>query len=243
MIYINSISKSFKNLERKAINDVSFTANSGRIMGILGANGSGKTTLMRLISGILKPDCGTIEICNVNVLSDTQEARKHIGVLLGGEVSLYDRLTAYENMLFFAQLQGISHDKAQKRISVISKMLGMDKYLDRRVASFSRGMKQKIAFGNTIIHDPDVILLDEPSTGLDIYSVRDVENFILECKKQGKTILLSTHNAHEIETLCDDVIILKDGFIVEQDTLSNVMVKSKTENVMDMFFSLEGAVK
>ena len=129
--------------------------------------------------------------------------------------------------------------ECEKRIAELSDMLGMNDYLHRRVAGMSRDMRQKIAFCRTVIHNPDVLLLDEPSTGLDIYSVRDVETFIQYYKSQGKTILLSTHNAHEIETLCDHILILKDGQLIADAPYETVMRNTDADNVMDMFFHFE----
>lgn len=239
MIQVNHVTKAFRSMDRAAVNDVSFAAQPGCITGLLGANGSGKTTLMRLISGLLTPDSGNISICGVDAHRNPAAAKEHLGMLLGGDVSLYNRLTAYENMMYFAKLQDVPLPVSRKRIEEFSAMLGMEDYLHRRVAGLSRGMRQKIAFCRTVIHNPDVLLLDEPSTGLDIYSVRDVETFIQYCKSQGKTILLSTHNAHEIETLCDHILILKEGQLIADAPYGTIMRSTGADNVMDMFFRLE----
>lgn len=239
MIEVNHVTKTFRSMDRAAVNDVSFTAQPGCITGLLGANGSGKTTLMRLISGLLTPDDGSISICGVDAHRHLVAAKQHLGMLLGGDISLYSRLTAYENIMYFAQLQNVPPSECERRIAELSDMLGMNDYLHRRVAGMSRGMRQKIAFCRTVIHNPDVLLLDEPSTGLDIYSVRDVETFIQYYKSQGKTILLSTHNAHEIETLCDHILILKDGQLIADAPYETVMRNTDADNVMDMFFHFE----
>lgn len=239
MIEVNHVTKSFRSMDRAAVNDVTFAARPGSITGLLGANGSGKTTLMRLISGLLTPEAGNISICGVDAHRHPTAAKVHLGMLLGGDISLYGRLTAYENIMYFAQLQNVPPSECEKRIAELSDMLGMNDYLHRRVAGMSRGMRQKIAFCRTVIHNPDVLLLDEPSTGLDIYSVRDVETFIQYYKSQGKTILLSTHNAHEIETLCDHILILKDGKLIADAPYETVMSYTGADNVMDMFFHFE----
>jgi sodium transport system ATP-binding protein len=227
-------------MNRKAIQNVSFVAKPGCITGLLGANGSGKTTLMRLISGVLTLDSGNISICGADVHQNSSTAKQHLGVLLGGDISLYNRLTAYENIMYFAKLQGVDTDIAKHRLYELAHILEMDDFLTRRVAGFSRGMRQKIAFCRTVIHNPDVILLDEPSTGLDIYSIRDVEKFILYYKSLGKTILLSTHNAHEIETLCDHLIILKDGQVILDSSYKAALCNTNSDNAMDLFFHFEG---
>ena len=173
-------------MNRAAVNDVSFVAQPGCITGLLGANGSGKTTLMRLIGGLMKPESGQISICGADVCRQPVAARENLGMLLGGDVSLYNRLTAYENIMYFAQLQNVPASECRQRIMELSDILGMGEYLHRRVAGLSRGMRQKIAFCRTVIHDPDVLLLDEPSTGLDIYSVRDVEKLVKNLHKPAK---------------------------------------------------------
>ena len=240
MVQVNCINKSFRSMNRKAIQNVSFVAKPGVITGLLGANGSGKTTLMRLISGVLTPDSGNISICGADIHRDPSTAKQHLGVLLGGDISLYNRLTAYENIMYFAELQGVNTSIAKRRICELAHILEMDDFLDRRVTGFSRGMRQKIAFCRTVIHNPDVILLDEPSTGLDIYSIRDVEKFILYYKSLGKTILLSTHNVHEIEALCDHIIILNEGQIIMDAPYKVALCNTNSENAMDLFFRLEG---
>lgn len=234
MITVNEVCKSFG--KTQVIRSVSFTAQSGQITGFLGANGSGKTTTMRLISTILKPDSGSITVDGADVIRDPAAARRHMGVLFGGDVSLYNRLTAWENIMYFAKLQGMDEDRAAERIKVLSNLLDMERYLFRRVQGFSRGMRQKVAFAKSIVHDPSTILLDEPSTGLDIYSIRDVQDFILTCKDQGKTVLVSTHNMHEIERLCDNLVIIADGRIIRSGTKEAILAGEGTDDVMEMFF-------
>lgn len=241
MIQVNYVSKSFQTMNRNAVQNVSFVAKPGCITGLLGANGSGKTTLMRLISGAMIPDSGSISICGADVHKNSIIAKQHLGVLLGGDISLYNRLTAYENIMYFAKLQGVDTHVAKQRIYEFAHILDMDDFLNRRVAGFSRGMRQKIAFCRTVIHNPSVILLDEPSTGLDIYSIRDVEKFILYYKSLGKTILLSTHNAHEIETLCDHLIILREGQVLMDSPYRQALDRTNSTNAMELFFHFEEA--
>ena len=236
MISVSNVSKSFG--KSKIIKDISFVAEAGKITGLIGANGSGKTTTMRLISTILKPDCGTILVDGVDAMNDPSGARKNLGVLFGGDVSLYNRLSAWENIMYFAKLQGMSDEEAEHRIKILSNLLDMDKFLFKRVTGFSRGMRQKVSFAKSIVHNPSVILLDEPSTGLDIYSIRDVQDFILTCKEQGKTVLVSTHNMHEIERLCDNLVIIADGQVVRNGTKEEILKNEGTDDVMEMFFKI-----
>ena len=236
MISVSNVNKSFG--RSHVIRDVSFEAAEGRITGFLGANGSGKTTTMRLISTILRPDSGSICVDGADVVRSPDAARRNLGVLFGGDVALYNRLTAWENILYFAKLQGMSDAQAEQRIRILSNLLDMDRYLFKRVAGFSRGMRQKVSFAKAIVHDPSTILLDEPSTGLDIYSIRDVQDFILTCKAQGKTVLVSTHNMHEIERLCDDIVIIADGRIVRNGRKEDILAAEGTDDVMEMFFRI-----
>ena len=237
MVTIKNITKSFG--KKVAVNDLSFCAEEGKITGLIGSNGSGKSTTMRMIATLLKQDSGTITINGIDTVKDPVNARKQIGILLGGDVSLYDRLTARENILYFADLQGMDTQDAEKRLKELSDLLGMDEFLDRRVAGFSRGMRQKVAFARSIIHDPDILLLDEPSTGLDINSIKDVQDFILFCKERKKTIILSTHNAHEMEILCDNIVFIDDGKVIAEGKKEELLKKHNCEYVADMFFRLK----
>ena len=236
MITIKNITKTFG--KKIAVDDLSFCAEPGVITGLIGGNGSGKSTTMRMIATLLKQDSGTIEINGIDTIKDPVGARKQIGILLGGDVSLYDRLTARENIMYFASLQNVTPPDAEVRLNELSKLLGMEDFLDRRVAGFSRGMRQKVAFARSIIHDPDILLLDEPSTGLDINSIKDVQDFILFCKERKKTILLSTHNAHEMETLCDNIVFIEEGRIIADGKKDELLKKHNCEYVADMFFCL-----
>lgn len=201
MIEIKNISKVFKN--NTVIENLSLTVNNSQITTLIGKNGSGKTTLMRLISGLLKPDSGTIN-CD----------KENIGVLIGGDVNLYENLTGYENLKYFAMLHNMSKKEFSLRCDELAEILNFNDFINEFSGVYSRGMKQKVAFASAIIHNPDTILLDEPSTGLDILTSFDVINFIKYCKSENKTILISTHNIAEITDLSDNVAILSNKQIV-----------------------------
>ena len=237
MITIKNITKTFG--KKIAVDDLSFCAEPGKITGLIGSNGSGKSTTMRMIATLLKQDSGTIEINGIDTIKDPVGARKQIGILLGGDVSLYDRLTARENIMYFASIQNVTPADAEARLNELSKLLDMEEFLDRQVAGFSRGMRQKVAFARSIIHDPDILLLDEPSTGLDINSIKDVQDFIIFCKERQKTIILSTHNAHEMETLCDNIVFIDEGKIIAEGNKDELLKKNNCKYVSDMFFSLK----
>ena len=234
MIKVDNLTKEFG--KKIAVNNISFCAESGMITGLIGSNGSGKSTTMRMIATLLKQNKGTILIDNIDTVKQPHKAREKIGILLGGDVSLYERLTARENILYFADLQSVEKSIAEQRLNELIELLDMNAYIDRRVGGFSRGMRQKVAFARSIIHSPDVLLLDEPSTGLDINSIKDVQNFILYCKSQGKTILLSTHNAHEMERLCDNLVFIEEGKIVAQGEKTFLLQESGCSDTADLFF-------
>ena len=234
MIEIDNLTKAFG--KKIAVNNISFCAESGVITGLIGSNGSGKSTTMRMIATLLKQDQGIILVNGADTVKQPQKAREKIGILLGGDVSLYERLTARENILYFADLQSVEKKIAEQRLNELVELLDMNTYIDRRVEGFSRGMRQKVAFARSIIHSPDVLLLDEPSTGLDISSIKDVQNFILYCKSLGKTILLSTHNAHEMEHLCDNFVFIEEGKIVAQGEKNLLLQKSGCSDIADLFF-------
>lgn len=234
MIKVDNLTKQFG--KKVAVNNISFCAESGMITGLIGSNGSGKSTTMRMIATLLKQNKGTILIDNIDTVKQPHKAREKIGILLGGDVSLYERLTARENILYFADLQSVERKIAEQRLNELVELLDMNTYIDRRVGGFSRGMRQKVAFARSIIHSPDVLLLDEPSTGLDINSIKDVQNFILYCKSQGKTILLSTHNAHEMERLCDNLVFIEEGKIVARGEKTFLLQESGCSDTADLFF-------
>jgi len=212
LIEIKSLTKTFKN--NKAVDSITFNVAKGEIVGLLGENGAGKTTTLRMLATILKPTAGTAFINGHNVITDGKEVRGEIGILFGGEVGLYDRLTARENIKYFADLNGMDSKDADNSIDYLTQILDMTKYLEKRVGKFSRGMKQKVAIARSIVHNPSVMLFDEPTMGLDVLSSRVVQNFILKCKSDGKAIILSSHTMSEVKKLCDRVVVIhKDKLI------------------------------
>ena len=231
MIELNKVSKIFNG--KKIINDVSFEVNTGNVTALIGANGAGKSSIIRLISTIYRQDMGDIRIDGVSTLDEPEKIRKKMGVLFGGDVYLYDLLTATENIMYFAMLQGVEKGVAQKRIDQLVEVFHMEDYIDRKVEKFSRGMKQKVAFTRALIHDPCILLLDEPSTGLDIEAIATVRSFIRNCKEKGITVLLSTHNINEME-LCDNFVFLKN----ESVTVSGKIEEIRKERELQGLFKI-----
>ncbi|WP_427340405.1 ATP-binding cassette domain-containing protein [Caloranaerobacter sp. DY30410] len=238
MIEVLNLGKKFKEVE--AIKGISFNVNKGEVFGLLGENGAGKTTTLRLLATILKPTSGTARLNGYDIINDPEGARGQIGILFGGETGLYDRLTARENIEYFGLLNGMNKREIEKRIEFLAKKLGMEEYIDRRVGKFSKGMKQKVAIARSIVHDPDIMLFDEPTAGLDVTAVNMVHEFILDLKQQGKTIIFSSHSMKEVEKLCDTVGIIHKGEMIEISSLASLAQKYDNMDLEDIFIKLVG---
>ncbi len=193
-----------------------------------------------MLATMLKPTGGTAKINGYDILTEDSKVRSQIGILFGGEVGLYDRLTARENIRYFAMLNGLSKEEANKNIESLAKALEMEEYIDRRVGKFSRGMKQKVAIARSIVHNPKVMLFDEPTMGLDVTAARIVQNFIFKCKEENKSIIFSSHSMMEVEKLCDRVIIINKGKIVESGSITELKEKYKNNNLEEVFVALIG---
>ena len=217
MIKFKDISKSFWVKEKKkktikhALANISFAINKGETVGLIGANGSGKSTLIKVLSSLYVPEQGEVLIDGVSALTNPQITKKAIGVLFGGDAGLYGNLTAYENIEYFGRLAGLDDQTIKKRSEQFLAFFNMDGYIKQRVANFSRGMRQKVCFLRAVIHNPKIIILDEPSTGLDVQGIQEVASFIKLNQRSNKTIIISSHNMNEISNLCQKIIILRGG--------------------------------
>ena len=240
MLSLNNVTKVFKKYDKNfvAVDDLTFSIKEGEIFGLIGTNGAGKTTTMRMIATTLKPTYGDIKVCGYDSVKDDSMVRRCLGVLYGGDTGLYDRLTARENIEYFGRLNGLTDDAIKKQMDYLVQAFGLQDYLDRRCGSFSRGMKQKTSFARAIIHNPQVMLFDEPTSGLDILASEDVLSFIKQCKKMGKTILLSSHNMQEVQELCDRALIIDKGQTLCTGTLNQIMEQTKTSSINEAFIKL-----
>lgn len=239
MIHLQDVSKSFKDKKQMvhAVQNVSFTVKQGEVVGLLGENGAGKTTLLRMISTILEPTSGKILINKQEINQHSMAIKRKIGVLFGSETGLYERLTARENLVYFAKLYQISDHETKTRIDQLAKRFGMKDYLDRRLGGFSKGMRQKVAIARTLLHDPEVILLDEPTTGLDITSANMFRELIHHLRKEGKTIIFSSHIMEEVQQLCESIIMIHKGQLVYNGTLKTLYETEETEDLNFIFMS------
>lgn len=193
-----------------ALDGVSFECRPGRVFGLLGPNGAGKTTALRLIATMLRPTGGSIIVDGVDASVDPRMIRDRIGFLTGN-TGLYDRLTATEMVRYHADLHRMDPDHFEQRRRMLFGTLGIDEFADRRIARYSSGMRQKVSIARTIIHDPPVIVFDEPTAGLDVMTSRGIVNLIRQCRDEGKTVLFSTHIMGEVQLLCDDIGVLHRG--------------------------------
>ena len=208
MIHIDGISKSFgKGGSIHAVREVSFVAPDGQITGLLGPNGAGKTTLLRMLATLIVPDQGSASIGGFDVVRDRYAVRENIGVLSDAR-GLYPRLTARENIRYYGTLHGQYGAELELRIAALIEALGLTALADRRTQGFSQGEKMKVAIARALVHDPATILLDEPTNGLDIMSVRALREQLRQLRSVGKCLLFSSHVMQEVAALCDCIVIL-----------------------------------
>jgi len=219
-----------------AVADVTFECAAGRIFGLLGPNGAGKTTTLRMLATILTPTSGTARIAGHDVRSDPGAVREQIG-FLATETGLYDRFTARETLRFFGRINNLSAAEIRSRSDEIFAMLDMTSLADRRVGTFSTGEKQKLSLARSILHDPPVLILDEPTFGLDVMAARTVVDTIGLFREQGRTILLSTHIMRVAEKLCDRIGILYRGRLHALGTLDELTQRFGGEDLEEVFFA------
>ena len=240
MIVVEHLSKQFFDLRRghvTAVNDISFRCAQGEVVGLLGPNGAGKTTTLRILSTILKPSSGVARIDGIQVDQAPEEVRRRIGYM-SASTQLYDRMTAWELVSFFGSLYDLEGERLTQRMEAVFDWLGMNDFRDVPVAKMSTGMKQKVSIARAVVHDPPVLILDEPTSNLDILVARALVERIEELANQGKTILLSSHTMAMIERLCHRVIILYKGMILESGPLKELKARYKAASLDDLFFDL-----
>lgn len=246
ILSVDNISKTFKLSRRQrianhnnekyktAVNGLSFYAAKGEIFGLLGPNGAGKTTTLRMLSTLIKPDAGSIVIDGIDAVKEPEKARERIGFLTS-ELKLEEYFTPSYMFDFFASLYNIPEEKKQARKKELFEKFGINDYAETKIGNLSTGMKQKVSIVISIIHDPDIIIFDEPTNGLDVITAKVVTDFLEEAKKEGKCIVVSTHIFSLAEKLCDRVGIIIDGKMMECDTLENL---TKEKNIEDKFFDI-----
>ena len=217
-----------------AVDGLSFTANKGEIFGLLGPNGAGKTTTLRILATLIRPDEGDATLDGISVVKDPDAVRSRVGFLTG-ELKLEDFFTPNYLFDFFSSLHGVDPATAAARKAELFGKFGIDRFAEVKVGNLSTGMKQKVSLVISVVHDPDVIIFDEPTNGLDVLTAKVVTDFLLELRERGKTVILSTHIFSLVEKLCDRVGIIIDGRMVACDTLTAVCGGMSLE---DRFFEL-----
>ncbi|HSD00053.1 MAG TPA: ATP-binding cassette domain-containing protein [Casimicrobiaceae bacterium] len=243
MIVVEGLQKAFgKAREIQAVRNVTFDAPDGRITGLLGPNGAGKTTLLRMLATLVVPDAGRASVGGLDVVADRYAVRRRIGVLSDAR-GLYPRLTARENVRYFGELHGLKGASLEARIDALLATLGMTPLADRRTAGFSQGEKMKVAIGRALVHDPDTILLDEPTNGLDIMSVRTLRDELGALRAQGKCLLFSSHVMQEVAALCDRIVVLAHGRVVASGTANELIERAETRGLEDAFVKLIGSTE
>jgi sodium transport system ATP-binding protein len=249
MIEVNNITKKFtKKINKKeteefyANNNISFTAEKGEILGILGPNGAGKTTLLRMIAGIMEPDNGTVIINNKQYQKQSEEIKKTIS-FLSGNTKLYKDISPYELFHMCCQYYQVDKQTEEKRIKEIAKRFNIEELLHQKIGNLSTGQFQRINIARCILHNPDIYILDEATSGLDIISSKVILDFIKEEKEKNKTIIYSTHYMEEAENICTRVILIHKGKIIKDGKPNEIIKETKTTNLRDAFFKLIGGVE
>jgi ABC-2 type transport system ATP-binding protein len=201
-----------------ALDGISFTVREGAIHGVLGPNGAGKTTCVRIISTLLTPSSGSVRVAGIDVVTAPRRAQRVLGVSFGGDLGLYTRVSARENLLFFGTMYGLSGGDLRKRVDELLSQVGLRDRARDRVEGFSRGMRQRLHLARALLHDPPVLLLDEPSAGLDPQAARQLRETVGGLAAEGRTVLLTTHDMREAEELCESVMLFNKGTIVRNES-------------------------
>lgn len=237
MIEVAQLNKRFGAVE--AVTDVSFAAEDGRITGLLGPNGAGKSTTMRLIAGTLEPDSGAARVDGFDTYAQRIQAQQRIGVL-PDKRGLYQRLTTRENIRYFGRLQDVPAAELERRIDDLILLLDMADIADRRTEGFSTGERVKVAIARALVHEPQNVMLDEPTTGLDVMSTRTMRDSIRRLRDEGRCILLSSHIMQEVAMLCEEIVIIAGGHIRATGTPDALRRETGHADLEDAFVSLIG---
>lgn len=240
MIEARHLTKTFRDRQRgqvAAVQDLSITVAPGQIYGLLGANGAGKTTTLRLLATLLRPTSGTALVGGHDICTAPERVRAQVG-FLATSTALYGRLTAREMITYFGRLHDLDDPEIARRLARLADELEMHDFLDRRCEKFSTGMKQKTSIARTLIHDPAVMIFDEPTLGLDVMTARAVLRFVRECRARGKTVIYSTHVMSEAEKICDVIGIIHDGRLLAEGTVAELAARTGERDLEEIFVQL-----
>ena len=232
MIVVDDIHKAFGSIQ--AVRGVGFEAPDGKITGLLGPNGAGKSTTLRILYTVLKPDRGGALIDGIDVVNDSLKARQRIGSLPHG-AGLYPHLTARENVAYYAKLCGIEPASIDETVDNIITLLEIGGFADRRTKGFSQGQRTKVALARALVHNPQNIILDEPSNGLDVMATRSLRELILKLREAGRCVLFSSHVMQEVAALCDDIVIIANGRVAIADSADGIRERTGCDDLEDAF--------
>jgi sodium transport system ATP-binding protein len=240
MIFVDNLTKSFRDLRRGqvlAVDHITFEARPGEVFGLLGPNGAGKTTAMRMLCTVLRPSDGTARVAGYDVRTEAAMVRRHIG-FLSANTAIYDRMSAWELVEYFGRLYGLDGDRLRTRMDDVFTSLKMNDFRDVLGAKMSTGMRQKVSIARAIVHDPPVLIFDEPTAGLDVLVARSVMESIRQLREMGKCVLFSTHIMREVERLCDRVAIMSRGQIRACASLPELREQFEQPDLEELFFQL-----
>ena len=232
MIVVSDIHKAFGKV--RAVRGVSFDAPDGKITGLLGPNGAGKSTTLRILYTVLQPDAGSATVDGADVVTDSLTARRRIGALPHG-AGLYPHLTARENIAYYARLCGVAKDAVDERVEDIVGLLEIGDFADRRSKGFSQGQRTKVALARALVHDPQNVILDEPTNGLDVMATRSLRELILKLKASGRCVLFSSHVMQEVAALCDDICIVANGRVAIDDSVDGIRDRTGCDELEEAF--------
>ncbi len=242
MIVAESLGKEFRNKKRgavRAVDGLCFSCDPGQVYGLLGANGAGNTTALRMLATILAPTSGTARVAGFDIRKQPERARGSLG-FLSTATALYGRLTALEMVEYFGSLYGLDAASVRKRTLALFERLQISAFGDRRCEDLSTGMKQRVSIARTLVHDPPVMIFDEPTSGLDVISARTIVEFIRECRKNGKTVVFSTHVMSEAEKLCDRIGIIHNGKLLAEGSLKELRGRYGHDDLEEIFIRVVG---
>lgn len=231
IIQVNELTKYFDGV--KAVDHISFQVDKGELFGFLGPNGAGKTTTIKMLTGLAKPTSGTAYIDGIDIGENPKNAQCLMGVV-PDESNLYPELTGFDNLTFCASLYGLSREERKERARELLEMFNLDDAADRKFETYSKGMKRKLTIAAGIIHSPSVLFLDEPTTGIDVSSARQIRQMIADMHNQGTTIFLTTHYIEEAERLCEKIAFIVKGKIVKSDRVSDLLKPIKNDHILEI---------
>ncbi len=233
-IAVEQLSKSFE--EVQAVANISFEVTRGELFGFLGPNGAGKTTTINMLTGLARPDSGSIRISGIDCTQNPRAAQHLVGVV-PDESNLYPKLTSFDNLCFCASLYGMKKKEREIRAHELLDMFGLTQAAHRKFGGYSKGMKRKLTIAAGIIHKPPILFLDEPTTGIDVVSARQLRQLIDDLHRNGTTIFLTTHYIEEAERLCDRIAFIVSGRIIQIDTVENLVQPLKSQHVVQITFT------